>query len=219
MLSFNAILPVGIVVRERRSDVNEAFMPQMDRDAISEASEARRREYLAVRWCAHAALEALGVQIRAIPSGVDGEPIWPPNIVGSMTHCDGYRAAAVARSVHVRAIGIDAELHATLPPGVEDIVASAQEQEDLHRLCLSYPSVAWDRLLFSAKESVYKAYFPLTRQWLDFADVRIRIDPMTGTFHASVDETPGLQRARLPVCMKGTWAAGSHLITAVVIGR
>jgi len=33
--------------------------------------------------------------------------------------------------------------------------------------------IAWDRLLFSCKESIFKAWFPVTRQWLDFHDVEI----------------------------------------------
>ena len=45
------------------------------------------------------------------------------------------------------------------------------------------PDLHWDRILFCAKEVVLKAWFPLTRRWLDFADVSttVRLD---GTFWA-----------------------------------
>jgi 4'-phosphopantetheinyl transferase EntD len=46
--------------------------------------------------------------------------------------------------------------------GVLGIVAVAGEQERLRRLKAAAPGTCWDRLLFSAKESVYKAWFPLT---------------------------------------------------------
>ena len=46
------------------------------------------------------------------------------------------------------------------------------------------PHVHWDRLLFSAKESVYKAWFPLARRWLGFEDAVVMIDPSAGTFQA-----------------------------------
>jgi 4'-phosphopantetheinyl transferase EntD len=44
--------------------------------------------------------------------------------------------------------------------------------------------VCWDRLLFCAKEAVFKAWFPLAGSWLDFADASIEFDPATATFAA-----------------------------------
>jgi 4'-phosphopantetheinyl transferase EntD len=44
----------------------------------------------------------------------------------------------------------------------------------------------WDRLLFSAKESVYKAWFPLTGRWLGFEDAHLTFDPDDGTFSARI---------------------------------
>lgn len=81
-----------------------------------------------------------------------------------MTHCDGYRAAAVARRETIASIGIDAEPHAALPDGVEKLTALPEERMALTRLAVTHPHIHWDRLLFSAKESVYKAWFPLIRQ-------------------------------------------------------
>ena len=42
----------------------------------------------------------------------------------------------------------------------------------------------WDRLLFSAKESVYKAWFPLAQRWLGFEDAIVAVDRGFGTFTA-----------------------------------
>src|SRR5262249_9142945 len=104
-------------------------------------------------------------------------------VVGSITHCAGYRAAAVALTGDLAAIGIDAEPHAPLPGGVLTMVASQSEQEMLARLTAGAPGYCWDKILFSAKESVFKAWFPTTGRWLGFADAEIELD-QSGTFAA-----------------------------------
>ena len=111
--------------------------------------------------------------------GSKGEPLWPAGVVGSITHCAGYRAAAVARQTQLAGIGIDAEVHAPLPAGIEDRVCSAEETAWLKQ---QSGSVHWDRVLFSAKESVYKAWFPIAQRWLDFTDVAIAFKPAGGEF-------------------------------------
>src|SRR5918992_849287 len=82
-------------------------------------------------------------------------PRWPAGVVGSMTHCVGYRAAAVARSDELCGIGIDAEPHAALPGAVLDLVLRDEERERLRALADSSPDLHWDRVVFCAKEAVY----------------------------------------------------------------
>jgi 4'-phosphopantetheinyl transferase EntD len=70
--------------------------------------------------------------------GRSGAPRWPDGVVGSMTHCNGYRATVVAHSGRVRSLGIDAELHAPLPPVLRVIArpeeAATQAQPGRRRL-------------------------------------------------------------------------------------
>ena len=87
--------------------------------------------------------------------------MWPAGIRGSMTHCAGYAAAAVGPISRISAIGIDAEPDAPLPDGVLDLVATAAERDRLAVTPRKPDIPHWDRLLFSAKEAVYKAWFPL----------------------------------------------------------
>ena len=148
---------------------------------------ARRAEYAAVRECARTALRRLGLADAAVPAGPDRAPVWPAGIVGSMTHVDGYRAAAVGRAETWAGIGIDAEVHAPLPPGVATLVMSQDERAALAR---TDPALCLDRVLFSAKESVYKVWYPVTRSWLGFEDVDVRLGD--GTFVARI----GRHRAR-----------------------
>lgn len=110
--------------------------------------------------------------------GERGAPRWPEGLVGSMTHCDGYRAAALVRATDLASLGIDAEPHTPLPDGILPSVSLPAERVRLARLTAGQPAVHWDRLLFSAKESVYKTWFPLTGKWLDFEEADIEIQPL-----------------------------------------
>jgi 4'-phosphopantetheinyl transferase EntD len=151
---------------------------------VARAVSKRRREFATARECARRAMRMLGVPPSPILRGERGNPIWPPGVVGSLTHCDGYRASAVGLARDVCSVGIDAEPNEALPPGVFDIVVTATERSRLEELAGEFPGVAWDRLLFSAKESVYKTWFPLTHQWLGFDAVVVTPDPYTGAFTA-----------------------------------
>jgi 4'-phosphopantetheinyl transferase EntD len=178
------ILPEGVIAVEARHDPPGATLFPEEELALGQAVEKRRREFTTARMCARAALEGLGVQPLPIPTGPRGEPQWPAGIVGSITHCDGYRACAVARASDLMTVGIDAESNAPLPEGLIGDIATPQERPWLRQLELERPEVHWDRLLFSAKESVYKAWFPLAKRWLGFEDAVIVLDPHAGTFTA-----------------------------------
>jgi 4'-phosphopantetheinyl transferase EntD len=149
--------------------------------------------------------------------GSAGAPTWPPGVVGSMTHCANYRAAAVARAQDVIGIGIDAETHAPLPPGVLTTVSLPDEREHLARLVDQRPDICWDRLLFSAKESVYKTWYPLVGTWLGFEEARVRFRPDTGTLVADLLR-PGLDCAGWPVRrLHGRWLVDRGLVIAAVV--
>ncbi|HZP53587.1 4'-phosphopantetheinyl transferase family protein [Actinocrinis sp.] len=167
------LLPPGVVAVEARSDPLDAVLFPEEEAELAQAVEKRRLEFTTVRHCARTALARLGIAPVAILPGDRGAPQWPAGIVGSMTHCTGYRAAVVARSSQLATIGVDAEPHEALPPEVLTTVTVAEERERLKRLAADRPAVHWDRLLFSAKESVYKAWFPLTGRWLDFEEASI----------------------------------------------
>ena len=143
-----------------------------------------------------------------------------------MTHCAGYRAAAVALASDVCAVGIDAEPNERMPAGVLGAVASEAEAERLRLLLASRPGTAWDRLLFSAKESVYKAWFPLARQWLGIPDLvapllaeeaDVVIDP-SGGFRAALARPLALGSGRETWELAGRWSCdANHLMTSIVL--
>ncbi|MEU1055705.1 4'-phosphopantetheinyl transferase superfamily protein [Streptomyces sp. NPDC005876] len=188
---------------------------------IVRAVAKRRREFTAVRSCARRAMEKLGVPPQPVLPGERGAPRWPAGLVGSMTHCEGYCAAALAHATDLASIGIDAEQDAPLPEGVLDAVALPAEAERLRKLAADGARVHADRLLFSAKESVYKAWFPLTRRWLDFSEADIEFTvhpgaPGSGTFRAAL-LVPGPRVGdRTLTHFDGRWTARGGLLTTAV---
>ena len=120
---------------------------------MSGADERRQREFATVRDCARTALGQLGIGPVPITSGRGGEPIWPNGIVGSMTHCTGYRGVAVARDHLLAAVGIDAEPHEALPgSGLRHISSQVERAQLAGRRSDGH----WDWLIFCAKEATYK---------------------------------------------------------------
>lgn len=178
------ILPAQVVGAEAFADVPGLMLFPEEEALVARAVDKRRREFTTARACARTALASLGVAPAPILPGERGAPQWPSGIVGSITHCAGYRAAAVARARDVRTIGLDAEPEEVLPDGVLAVVSLPGERERLRDLAAAAPGTCWDRLLFCAKEATYKAWFPLTRQWLGFEDADITINAGDGTFES-----------------------------------
>ncbi|WP_211489876.1 4'-phosphopantetheinyl transferase family protein [Georgenia thermotolerans] len=220
------LVPDVVVVETFTSDPAAAVLPE-EAALVAAAPPERRRAFAAARSCARRALVQLGVAPGPIlldpdaPAWAYRAPRWPAGVVGSMTHCDGYHAAAVARSATVAAVGIDAEPNAPLPAVVRDLVTLDEERAALARLSGARPDVAWDRLVFSAKESVYKAWFPLTRRWLDFGDCLVR-PGLDGTFTAELRVRPpvfaGVAGRRLTGRWRTTTRGGrAYVATALTV--
>ncbi|MFI8191291.1 4'-phosphopantetheinyl transferase [Streptomyces sp. NPDC085946] len=216
------LLPDSVVAVEAYGD-DGADAPLYPEEAalVERAVAKRRREFTAVRSCARRAMDKLGVPPQPVLPGERGAPRWPDGLAGSMTHCDGYCAAALVRAADLASVGIDAEPHGPLPDGVLSSVALPAEAERLRRLAADRPDVHWDRLLFSAKESVYKAWFPLTGLWLDFteADIEIHADPgerPAGGFRADLLVPGPTVGGRRLGHFRGRWTAGRGLVVTAV---
>ena len=212
---FSELLPASTAVAAIRGDVHVDLFAE-EEVLVRRAVDKRRREFITGRACARAALEQLGLPAQAIPSDRDGAPRWPSGTVGSITHCEGYRACAVARKTELATIGIDAEPNGPLSPAVRRLIALPQEERWLDELTRVIPQVSWGRLLFSMKEAVFKAWWPLTGRGLAFQDVVISVDPRLGTFEARFRATgPTLGGLALPG-FAGRWLAREGLVLAAV---
>jgi 4'-phosphopantetheinyl transferase EntD len=212
----DAVLPSSVIVVETREDHLDTELFPEEELALGRAVDRRRREFVTGRACARKALAELGLPATPVGSGPDGEPLWPPGVVGSITHCEGYRACAVARSSAVLALGIDAGRDAPVSEGVWEDIAHGPEEE-LRTRAPEARGPHLDAVLFSAKEAVYKAWFPLERRWLGFDDVLVSVDP-AGTFTARL-LVAAPERAGVPFKdLAGRWAtAGGIVVTAVAV--
>jgi 4'-phosphopantetheinyl transferase EntD len=209
------ILPADAAVVATREDRDEPLYPE-EEEVVGRAVEKRRREFVTARACAREALARLGERPVAIPSGQRGQPLWPAGIVGSITHCDGYRACAVARSADLATVGVDAEPDRPLPERVLGDIALPEERELLRDLFRRAPGTHWDRLLFSIKESIYKAWFPLAERWLGFEDAAVSIDLRRGSFSAHLLVPGPVLDGRELRGFQGSWLAADGLVMAAI---
>jgi 4'-phosphopantetheinyl transferase EntD len=209
-----ALVPPSVVTVETGEDLLDVELFPEEEASVGRAVEKRRREFVTGRACARQALERLGVGPAPVGTGARGEPLWPDGVVGSITHCRGYRACGVARADELASLGIDAEVNEPLPRG---ILASITSPEERAALPADGDGVHTDRLLFSAKEAVYKAWYPLTGSWLGFEDVDMTVSH-DGTFHARL-LVPGPVLDGSPLTeFRGRWRVdGDVVATAVVV--
>jgi 4'-phosphopantetheinyl transferase EntD len=206
----------GIVTHE--TSLGEAGEPLYDEEAalVANFSEKRRREFVAGRRCARRALADLGITDFPLLAGPDRAPLWPGAVVGSITHTEvgagGYCGVAVAHRRLVAGLGVDAEPRQPLSPELWPRVLDAEEGRAA--LAAAEPGV-WARLIFSAKEAVYKAIYPLCRRFLDFPDVHIQVLPRYGHFLA---EFVGAARSIAPAgSLVGRFLADDELLIATVL--
>ncbi|HEY8809778.1 MAG TPA: 4'-phosphopantetheinyl transferase superfamily protein [Solirubrobacterales bacterium] len=209
------ILPASVTVVATQEDRDTSLYPE-EEAAVERAVEKRRREFTTARACAREALARLGQPHQAIPAGPKGEPLWPDGIVGSITHCDGYRACALALAGDLVTVGVDAEPNQPLPGGLLADIALPEERELLRDLSRRAPRTHWDRLLFSIKESIYKAWFPLAERWLGFEDAVVSIDLQRGSFSAYLLVPGPLLDGHELRGFDGSWLVADGLVMAAI---
>ncbi|MFF0560102.1 4'-phosphopantetheinyl transferase [Streptomyces sp. NPDC004266] len=222
------LVPEGVVAVDAFEDVAEpGDLHPAEAALIARAVDSRRREFTTGRWCARQALAGLGAPAAALLPGPHGAPVWPGGTLGSITHCAGFRAAVAARAPAVTALGIDAEPNEPVPDGVLAAVALPGERRHLGELARAEPLVRWDRLLFSAKEAVYKSWYPWTGQRLDFEDAALTFTLDGGTDGDGGSRLGGFTARILPLAppaaalpdrLEGRWLAERGLLlTAITV--
>lgn len=141
----------------------------------------RLRQFSHGRWCAHAILESLGHAGTGVPVGPSRAPVWPAGIVGSISHTHDWAAAAAAPVAVAGGLGLDIEEAAPLPAELTEIVCTAQERRWLERQAQPGDLA---KLVFCAKESLFKCLWPELRTFIDFQRVQIELDSSSGRYTA-----------------------------------
>ena len=130
-LLLSGVVPSPVASAELYDDPPQLTPLPEEEPLIARSVAKRRNEFITVRYCARQALGELGLPPVPILKGDKGEPCWPDGVVGSLTHCEGFRGAVVGRSAEVRSVGIDAEPHGVLPKGVLDAISLPAERAEL----------------------------------------------------------------------------------------
>ena len=160
----------GILVDHRLiADGDELALLPEEMDAFAGSVLKVRRASGAARIVARTLLSRFGQAPRAIPKSTAGMPVWPDGIVGSLAHDSKVAIAAMAAQREFQSVGIDIEPAEPLAPDLLDIVATAKERDRIA------DDPCRGRLLFSIKEAIYKAVYPLDGMFLDHHDVEVSL--------------------------------------------
>ena len=152
---------------------------------LKQAIAKRRLDYLAGRYCARLALKNLGFSTTeyTISTGPSRAPEWPAGYLGAITHTKSYAAAIVGKKSDWLGLGLDAEVIVDeSKPSLVRHVCRAEEFEKLQALDLFSDQVLFT-LIFSAKESLFKALYPTVQSYFGFQAAQIiDIDRKSGRF-------------------------------------
>jgi 4'-phosphopantetheinyl transferase EntD len=168
---------------------------------VAGAADRRRRDFALGRACAHDALAALGHGHAAIGMDEEGAPLWPPGVVGSITHTKGYAAALVATAPHFAGVGVDAERIGAVTEDLWPRLFDAVECDYLRAL----DSTGRQRiatLFFSAKEACYKAW--AMKGALPFREIHV------------VPDSEGFTATRSAQNLRGRYAVQEDLMLTAV---
>ena len=171
---------------------------------LLDAQPSRRLHFAAGRYCATRAMTALdpALAASAIERGVDGEPVWPAGIVGSITHSGAFVSAAAARAEDAAGVGIDTQELLTKErlAHVSPVILAATEIERAERSTLG-PSL-WITVAFCAKEALFKCLYPAVRRRFYYSAAEVvSIDQATsaktdGTLTIALTESLGREFSR-----------------------
>ena len=205
---------------QQSSVVDSPLHPQEKAIAVEFGSEKRRAEFLLGRSCAHKALSKLKLETEPIlRNRKTREPCWPETVCGSITHSEGWAAAAVGFANDISGIGIDLESlsrnvdykisrHVCVESELKWLESMPQEQANLML-----------RIIFSAKESIFKCLYPVSKTYLYFKDAVITINENKKKFSftlskACAEITPAGFRHSGKYCIKN-----KMLLTAILIPK
>jgi enterobactin synthetase component D len=172
--TFAALFPEDAVAAELRGFGDPSRLKPEEARSVERAVPKRRKEFAAGRQCARRALAELGLLDVAVLAAPDRQPIWPPEIIGSITHTAGLCAAVVSPSARLASIGVDTEICGAVKPELWPTICVAEESAWIGSLAPAERAAAVT-LLFCGKEAFYKCQYPLTAERLGFDDVCLTV--------------------------------------------
>ena len=154
---------------------------------VERAVDKRKREFRAGRHAAHFLFDQVGIDHPALLKGAQREPGWPTGWVGSISHTQGICIVILGSQLDFQSVGLDVELATPLNPELREMICRPEELRALNEIRKTTgTNLPLEKLVFSAKESIHKTYFPLNQHTLDFLDARIELDWEQQRFTGSI---------------------------------
>lgn len=155
-------------------------------ESLKNVALTRKHHYIAGRYCAIQAAKNLGFSLPVFPNAETREPIWPQGFIGSISHSKSIAISCIAEAQSFESIGIDAEemIKTTTGENIASTIASVEELNYLKELNFDFGLT----LLFSAKEALYKALYPLGRKFIDFKEATLsKVDLSSMSFELRLE--------------------------------
>jgi len=175
---------VGFAALDSSTSTNYVLKPEEEKYLSKNASPERRAEYHLGRAAANQALKNLALENPGpVLKGEHGEPLWPDGIVGSISHTGEFAIAAVAHRKDYRGIGIDCEnMRRKFSLKILSRIAHPEEA----KWVMSRQSNLRALMLFSAKECIFKTFFPENKHYIGFKDAKLSWDAYNRQFIGDV---------------------------------
>lgn len=174
--------PIEFCILGKNSLSQINLFPEEKKYLKNVSSEVRKLTYTLGRGCAHCILEKYGYNNFPILKDISGAPVFPETLTGSISHTNNWAVAAMAKNDIVKGIGIDIEdLSRKVNPGIKRIIATPDEKKTIEDL----PKNQQDKcikIIFSAKESIYKCVYSISGVPLKFQDLSIKFIDKPGMF-------------------------------------
>jgi 4'-phosphopantetheinyl transferase EntD len=170
-MDLSSLFPSDVVIVHATEKMWATPVHREEEQLIQGSVTKRQRQFRAGRNAAHAALSQLDAPYEPLLRGDNRQPIWPQGYLGSISHCDDSCVAACAKDGVIVSLGLDVEPLEPLKPSVARYIETENEWGFMQRHA-ELPR----RLIFSAKESVYKCYYPLVGRFFGFHSVVLEID-------------------------------------------
>lgn len=205
------LFPLPVTVAVLRCD--PVAQAEYGSEALSAAPmiAARRAEFLTGRRALRQALSGQGIRPGAIPMGRDREPVLPKGTAASLSHANGFCVAVASRVTD--ALGVDIEGARPLSAELWEHVLTPADHAHIADMPAQRRGIAALQI-FSCKEALYKAQFPLTGQMIGFDTVDIALAGATFTARFRRDVGPFGKGARVA---GRTTLAGRFVLSGIAL--
>lgn len=184
------LFPPGVRVAAAPLDTQPAFAHAEEAALVAGAVDKRQREVATGRRLAHALLEQLGVAEAPLLRGADRAPLWPTGVTGTITHSRELCVVAVADAREQRALGVDHEPATPLQPKLWRVVLRPDEKTWIESLPENQRGLT-AKLVFSAKECLYKTIAAQLGEIIGFLEVELRLELEERTLVGGVEARSG----------------------------